>query len=51
MKDMSNVVELVEELVAELRHADALIIDRAERIASLEAEVALLRNLLGPVAA
>lgn len=48
---MSKVVELVEELAAELRHADALITHQAERIQSLEAEVALLRNLLGPVAA
>lgn len=51
MQDMSNVVELVEELVAELRHADALIADQAERILTLEAEIALLRNVLGPAAA
>ena len=51
MQDMSDVVELVEELVAELRHADALISDQAERILTLEAEIALLRNLLGMAAA
>jgi hypothetical protein len=51
MKDTTDVVELVEELVSELRHADALITDQAERILTLEADVALLRNVLGPVAA
>ncbi|MGH8974614.1 MAG: hypothetical protein ACRD0C_15615 [Acidimicrobiia bacterium] len=46
----TQLVELVEELVDELRHADVLITDQAERIAALEAEIAVLRNLIGPVA-
>jgi hypothetical protein len=51
MRDPTDVVELVAELAAELRHADALITDQAERIAALEAEIALLRNLLALAAA
>ena len=51
MQNATDVVELVAELAAELRHADALITDQAERIAALEAEIVLLRNLLDPVAA
>lgn len=47
----TRVVEIVEELVAELRHADAMITDQAERIQDLEAEIALLRNIFGPAAA
>jgi hypothetical protein len=51
MKDVTQLVELVEELVSELRHADALITDQAERILILAAEISLLRNILGPAAA
>jgi hypothetical protein len=51
MKDTTKVVEMIEELVAELRHADALVTDQAERILVLEAEIAVLRNVLGPAAA
>ena len=51
MKDIAELVEIVEELVAEVRHADSLITDQAERILVLEAEIALLRNLLRPAAA
>jgi hypothetical protein len=51
MRDPTDVVELVAELAAELRHADALITDQAERIALLEAEIVLLRNVFGPAAA
>jgi hypothetical protein len=51
MKDVTNIVEIIEKRVAELRHADALITDQAERILTLEAEIALLRNVLGPAAA
>ena len=47
----TKLVELVEELAAELRHADALITHQAEHIAALEAEIALLRNVFGPAAA
>ena len=46
----TRIVEMIEELVAELRHADALITHQEEHIASLEAEIALLRNVLGPAA-
>jgi hypothetical protein len=45
MKDVTKLVEMVEELVAELRHADALMTDQAERILALEAEIALLRKV------
>jgi hypothetical protein len=51
MKHATKVVEIVEELVSELRHADAMITDQTERILALEAEIALLRNVLGPAAA
>ena len=51
MQDPTDIVDLVAELAAEHRHADALITHQAERIASLEAEIALLRNLLGLAAA
>jgi hypothetical protein len=51
MKDVTKVVEIIEELVSELRHADYLITDQAERILVLEAEIALLRNVFGPAAA
>jgi hypothetical protein len=51
MKDTTRVVEMIEELVSELRHADALITDQAERILVLEAENALLRNVFGTAAA
>jgi hypothetical protein len=47
----TQLVEMVEELTAELRHADALITHQEEHIASLEAEIALLRNVLGTAAA
>jgi hypothetical protein len=51
MNDTTKVVEMIEELVSELRHADALITDQAERILVLEAENALLRNVFGTAAA
>jgi ABC-type methionine transport system ATPase subunit len=52
MQDTTTpIIEIVEELAAELRHADALITHQEEHIQALEAEIALLRNLLGPVAA
>jgi hypothetical protein len=44
MNDTTKVVEMIEELVSEFRHADALITDQAERILVLEAENALLRH-------
>ena len=47
----TRIVEIVEELTAELRHADALITHQEDHIRSLEAEIALLRNLLGMAAA
>jgi hypothetical protein len=50
MQNATDVAELVAELVAE-RHSDALITDQAERIFVLEAEIALLRNVLGTAAA
>ena len=47
----TQLVEMVEELVAELRHADTLITHQEEHIRSLEAEIAVVRNVLGPAAA
>jgi hypothetical protein len=46
MKDTTKVVEMIEELVSELRHADYLITDQAERILALEAQVAHLEDVL-----
>lgn len=42
----SNVRQTVEELVAQLDHADRLITEQAERIVALEVEVELLRARL-----
>jgi hypothetical protein len=51
MKATTKVVEIIEELVSELRHADWLITDQAERILALEAQVAHLEDVLGTAAA
>jgi uncharacterized membrane protein affecting hemolysin expression len=44
MKDVTKLVEIIEELVSELRDADAMITDQAQRLLALEAEIAFLRH-------
>jgi predicted nucleic acid-binding Zn-ribbon protein len=49
--NITRIQDALAELADELAHAERLIEEQARRIESLEAEVALLRNLLSPAAA
>ena len=51
MTTASHAQETLDELVAELHHADTLITEQAERIEALEAEIARLRTLAKGAAA
>jgi predicted nucleic acid-binding Zn-ribbon protein len=51
MEAITRAQDALAELADELAHAEVLIEEQAERIESLEAEVAVLRNFLSPAAA
>jgi hypothetical protein len=48
---MSSITRALAELADELAHAERLVEEQAQRIESLEAEIALVRNLFGSATA